>query len=135
MSKQKKEKNKHLTSLKTRIKDFFKKPESRWKDIPSSIKDTEEYKNWKNLILSRENISFFRNFSIAVFIVSFLWCLIGKIMNKVSFALHITYAVISITTFVSSGLLIAYSHYLEHSKKSKAILEAFEDLREKYNGR
>ena len=124
-----KHKEKKKSSIINGVKQLFSKPENRWKDIPSNIKNTDEYVAWRNLTIKKEDNSFFRNISIGVFSVSFLWCLIGELFKRSSKSFHIACGIIAVITFITSGLLIWYSWYLSNSKKSQAINEAWDNIK------
>lgn len=125
MKKKKREKN-----IIKDFKEFFiSKPRKRFDDIPNSIKSTSQYKKYRDLLIKKDDVTFFRNWSIVIFTLTALYSLISELLHKSSFLFHIICSSIAIATFISSILLIIYCNYLNKSKKSKQILAEFEQIK------
>jgi len=66
--------------------------------------------------MKRKDYKFFFGWSVALFIATMLWCIIGKVMNTSSLTLHIISGVICIISAIST---IIFSIFLlkNHEKE------------------
>lgn len=112
------------------FKEFFlSKPVKRFDDIDASIKSTNQYKRYRDLVIKKDDVVFFRNWSIVIFTLTTLYSLISELLHKSSYLFHVICSSIAIFTFISSIILITYCNYLNKSKKSKQIITEFEKLK------